>query len=253
MISLFDFAVKNPVRGIKLKRDEFVERRVLSMEEQIDFFDTCKGTFYEELFTAALLTGLRPGELFALRWQDIGLNSNTLHVSRTLLYQKLEGDVGKTFHIHPPKTDSSNRIVHFGGRCATALKSQYRKKQNISMRNTSSPIEGLEDLLFVTKYNTPLNSVLYSEAINRIVDLINESRCELEKFEPFSGHCFRHTYATRCFEAGVDAKVIQKQLGHASLKMTMDLYTHLMEDKKLDEMKKFSTYTEDMFINPAIK
>lgn len=68
-----DFANKNPVRPIRVERDEQTERRVLSSDEQTDFFDACKGTFYDELFTVAVLTGLRPGELCALRWKDIDM------------------------------------------------------------------------------------------------------------------------------------------------------------------------------------
>lgn len=62
----------------------------------------------------------------------------------------------------------------------------------------------------------------------------------------FSAHCFRHTYATRCFEAGVDIKVVQKQLGHASIKMTMDLYTHLLDDQKARELNKFTELSEQV-------
>lgn len=242
-----DFAFKNPARGIKLKRDDKEEPRVLSKEEQIDFFDACKGTFYDELFTVAVLTGLRPGELFALRWQDIDLRANTISVTRTLLYQKLEGDTRKEFHVHPPKTASSMRTVRFSDRCAQALKSQFRKKSNVALRSTSAPLEGLEDLLFVTKFNTPLCSQIYCDAIARIVELINEGRSDIDQFEKFSGHCFRHTYATRCFEAEVDPKVVQKQLGHASLQMTMDLYTHLFPDKKEEELSKFTSYSDQLF------
>lgn len=117
----------------------------------------------------------------------------------------------------------------------------------MSLRETSTPLPDLEDLLFVSKYNTPLNSSLYSSAIQRIVDLINESRCKIELFESFSGHCFRHTYATRCFESGVDPKVVQKQLGHASIKITLDLYTHLFEDKHISELAKFNAHSEQVF------
>lgn len=81
---------------------------------------------------------------------------------------------------------------------------------------------------------------------------INESRSTIDRFEPFSGHCFRHTYATRAFEAGVDPKVVQKQLGHATLKMTMDLYTHLFEDKKLEELTKLDAHSEDVFTSSDI-
>lgn len=53
----------------------------------------------------------------------------------------------------------------------------------------------------------------------------------------FSGHCFRHTFATRCFEAGVAPKTVQAYLGHASLDMTMNLYTSVLQQKKVDDMK----------------
>lgn len=244
---LDDIVIKNPVRGLKLKRDPKKEPRVLSKEEQIDFFDACKGTFYEEAFTVAVLTGLRPGELFALRWQDIDLPARTIHVTRTLLYQKLEGDTRKEFHVHPPKTPTSLRDVKFDERCALALKSQFRKKNNVALKTSAAPLPGLEDLLFVTTFNTPLNSQIFKDAIDSVVRTINLSRSDIDIFEPFSGHCFRHTYATRCFEAGVDEKVVQKQLGHASLQMTKDLYTHLFEDKKDTELDKFTSYSEELF------
>jgi integrase len=253
LLDMFDkaiidnFAVKNPIRGLKVARDEETEPAVLSKEDQVDFFDTCKGTFYDELFVVAVLTGLRPGELYALRWQDIDLAKKRIHVTRTLLYQKLEGDAGKTYHIHPPKTETSNRYVYFDDRCALALKSQFRKKSNVALRISSSPLPDLADLLFITQFNTPLNATTYSTAISRIVEVVNQSRGDIEQMESFSGHCFRHTYATRCFEAGVDPKVVQSQLGHANLKMTMDLYTHLFPDKELQELDKFNSYTDHLF------
>lgn len=242
-----DFVLKNPARGIKVERDERKDRRVLSREEQIDFFDACKGTFYDELFTVAVLTGLRPGELCALRWQDIDLKKRVISVTRTLVYQKFPDDHHKEFHIDPPKTKQSIRKVSFNERCEIALKSQFRKKSFISLKDSAKPLLGFEDLLFVTKFDTPINSPIYCAAIERIVDLINESRGSLEQFEKFSPHCFRHTYATRCFEAGVDPKVVQAQLGHASLKMTMDLYTHLFENKKSDELDKFDLISDTIF------
>lgn len=58
------------------------------------------------------------------------------------------------------------------------------------------------------------------------------------QFATFSGHTFRHTFATRCFENGVEAKVVQSYLGHASLKMTMDLYTHVTEVKSAIDIEK---------------
>ena len=64
-------------------------------------------------------------------------------------------------------------------------------------------------------------------------------RDSLEAIEPFSGHVFRHTFATRCIEAGVQPKTVQKYLGHATLQMTMDLYVHVTDEFKKSEMNKF--------------
>jgi len=67
---------------------------------------------------------------------------------------------------------------------------------------------------------------------------VNLCRDELEKIEYFSPHCFRHTFATRCFEAGIKPKTVQQYLGHATLQMTMDLYTHVLKEHSQEEMTK---------------
>lgn len=247
---LDDFVVKNPVLPVKVVRDEKNDRRILTVDEQTEFFDTCKGTFYDELFNVAVLTGLRPGELFALRLVDINFTKREISVTRTLVYQKYDSDEGKEFHIEPPKTKSSIRKVKFNDRCEKYLRAQIVKKHIISAKRTAKPLVGLEDLLFITKYDTPLNSVLYSAAIKRVVDMINESRSDLCMFEDFSGHTFRHVYATRCFEAGVAPKVVQTQLGHATLDMTMNLYTHVLDDAKDRELEKFYQASNEILDNP---
>ena len=68
--------------------------------------------------------------------------------------------------------------------------------------------------------------------------VVNEFRDPLEQIEVFTTHCFRHTFATRCFEGGVSMKTVQSILGHATIAMTMDLYTHILDKHKVDEMGK---------------
>lgn len=63
----------------------------------------------------------------------------------------------------------------------------------------------------------------------------------------FSPHCFRHTFATRCFEAGIQPKTVQTYLGHATLQMTMDLYTSVLENHKQEEMQKLESVLNDVF------
>lgn len=118
------------------------------------------------------------------------------------------------------------------------------QKKVVSGKNSAKTLKGFENLIFTTKYDTPLNAQIYADAIKAIVEQINLMREDLEQFEAFSGHCFRHTFATRCFEAGIQPKTVQKYLGHATLQMTMDLYTHVLENYLSDEMEKLDSRLE---------
>lgn len=229
-----NLAVKNPVSGIKLRKEKEVKARSLTIEEQETFFNHCRNTFYDNLFNVAVNTGLRPGELFALQLSDIDLENGFIDVNKTLVYQKYLDDSGKTFHIEPPKTKQSYRKVPINSVCRKYLEIQMELKRVVSQKRPKQQNE----FLFVTKFNTPLNSVIYSDAIKAVIRQINLIRPSDDQFRIFSGHTFRHTFATRCFENGVDAKVVQNYLGHASLKMTMDLYTHVTEEKSMKDIEK---------------
>ena len=121
---LDEMAIKNPAKGIKIVRNEEFERKVLSLEEQKAFFETAAGTFYNNLFCVAIMTGLRPGELFALNETDIDFDNMLINVDKTLIYQKLGDDKKKEFHLGPPKTTESVRKVPMTEKCAEYLRKQ---------------------------------------------------------------------------------------------------------------------------------
>lgn len=243
-----EYVRRNPAKGITIKRNEKVERRVLTQEEQTAFFDCSKGTFYDNLFVTAVSTGMRIGELAALRWSDIDWDQKIIHVTRTLIYQKFDGDEKKEFHFGDPKTETSVRDIPISRQCEIALKKQYMQKAVVKNKMPLSKEQDkqYEDLLFTTKFNTPLNSQIVKEAIDKIVGEINLTRDCLDEMETFSAHCFRHTFATRCFEAGIQPKTVQSYLGHASLQMTMDLYTSVMPKHMISEMDKVSAVMEEI-------
>lgn len=226
--------INNPVSGIKLRADKEIKAKSLTVDEQNIFFEYCQNTFYDNLFNVAVNTGLRPGELFALQISDIDLENGFIDVNKTLVYQKYLTDERKEFHVEPPKTKQSYRKVPINSVCREYLQRQLELKRVVSQKRPKQQNE----YLFVTKFNTPLNSVIYSDAIKAVIRQINLMRPFDDQFEVFSGHAFRHTFATRCFENGVDAKVVQSYLGHASLKMTMDLYTHVTDDKSAMDIEK---------------
>lgn len=242
------FVNRNPAKGITVKRDEERDVQVLSLEDQIAFFDCCKGTFYDNFFNVALQTGMRIGELAALRWKDIDWKNNVIHVTRTLVYQKYEDDDKKTFHFEDPKTNTSTRDIPINKKCSIFLKKQFMQKKVIETKAplVKKPDKQFQDLLFTTKFNTPLNSQIIWDAIEKIVNEVNMTRDYTEELEMFSCHCFRHTFATRCFEAGIKPKTVQKYLGHATLQMTMDLYTSVLQEHMSSEMDKLDDIFEKM-------
>lgn len=229
-----ELMIKNPAKGVRLRADKVIKARSLSIYEQHLFFEACAGLFYDNLFNVAINTGLRPGELFALTENDIDFENNFINVNKTLVYQKYLDEECKNFHQEPPKTKQSYRKVPINSECRRYLERQITQKNAIKHKNPKEQ----NNYLFVTQFNTPLNSQIYSDAIKSIVKLINLSKSKDEELENFSGHTFRHTFATRCFEAGVQPKVVQSYLGHASLQMTMDLYTHVTEEKAGDDIER---------------
>lgn len=242
-----NFVKRNPVKGIRLPSNKPNDRYVLSVTEQALFFECASGTFYNNLFVVAVNTGLRPGELFALTWDDIDLDKKEISVSKTLVYQKYLDDKCKEFHLEEPKTKQSNRRVPINKACEMALKKQYVQKCVIQSRSfkTDKPFQ---DRLFITKFNTPLNSQIYSDAIKRIVNEINLTLDDIEQMQMFSGHTFRHTFATRCIESGIYPKTLQGYLGHATLGMTMDLYVHSTDSQQQKEIKKLDHSLEQIAI-----
>ena len=183
-----DFIRKNPARGIILKRNEEKDIRVLSIDEQKAFFDCCKGTFYDNFFTVAVSTGMRIGELATLRWEDIDLENKIINVTRTLIQQKFEGNEKKEFHFGDPKTWSSTRDIPINNQCEIALKKQFLQKNVIETKypKTKKIKPEFRDLLFTTKFNTPINSQIICDAISKIVQEINLTRDIVEEIEIFS-------------------------------------------------------------------
>lgn len=246
-----EYLMKNPAKGITVKRDEEKDIRVLSVEEQTIFFDSCKGTFYDNLYVVAVSTGMRIGELAALRWSDIDLDKKVIHITRTLVYQKYDTDTKKQFHFELPKTKTSKRDIPINRQCEIALKKQFIQKAVVTAKAPVSkiPPKEFQDLLFTTKFNTPLNSQIVCDSIKKIVEEINLTRDVLDEIEEFSPHTLRHTFATRCFESGIQPKTVQAYLGHATLKMTMDLYTAVMPDHLTNEMDKVADTLDKISVN----
>lgn len=228
-----DLLIKNVAKQINpvITKEEKRERRVLTVKEEEMFLKQAEGSFYYNLYVVALDTGLRVGELMGLTWNDVDFKKRVLHVRHTLCYFRKDG---KYIHeMHDTKTMNSRRTIPLTQRAYDALKQQKVQKFQIRLNGKIAP-EGFEDLVFVTRNNRPTQQFLVQECMLLTIKHIQKTNPEYEVFSP---HSFRHTFATRAIENGMQPKTLQKILGHASLQMTMDLYCHVTEDTLFDAMK----------------
>lgn len=241
----------NPCENITIKREKN-ERRVLSYEEQKKFVEIISGSRYEPLCLLGLSTGLRIGEMSGLRWSDIHFEEKTLTVERTYIYLHDVKNHQMRDVFHSPKTKTSCRTIRLLDSIVELLK-QHQKNQiaeKARMGDEWQPIEGGEDLVFTTKNGKPVRGLNVAETLNQYIARLNQKE-ELAAlaegrepviFERITPHTLRHTFATRAFESGIPPKVVQQILGHSSLEMTMDLYTHVTEDVQAREIQKLSGF-----------
>ena len=177
--------------------------KALTMSEEKKFVDACRINKFGNLFLLCLYQGLRIGEALALTESDVDTEKMTLTVSKSL-----NGDGV----ISPPKTETSNRTMPLFRRSLEVL--PYVEKGERLFAATTC------------KY--------YQKQMHII--------CRQLGLDNVSVHTLRHTFATRCSEAGVPPKVVQKWLGHSTLEMTMNVYTHVNAEEEQKETLKFDTY-----------
>lgn len=229
-----DLLVKNVAKQLNtvISKEEKKERRVLTRKETEIFLTAAEGTFYCNLYVVALETGMRIGELMGLQWSDIDFNKKVLRVRRSLCYFSKDGKY--IFEWHDTKTHNSKRLIPLTKKAIAVLKQQKLVRQKIFLEHVADALDEYKDLVFVTKNNRPTQQFIVQECIDVTMRRI---RKEYPEFERVSPHCFRHTFATRAIENGMQPKSLQKLLGHKSLQITMDLYCHVTEDTLFEAME----------------
>ena len=244
-------AVSNPCKGIIIADDLEIskERRVLSHWEQDLFLDEITNSYYEEAYKILLTTGMRIGEFSALQWGDVDFDKKVINIQRSLMTAYVDGK--KIMELTTPKTLNSYRAIPFFSETEALLKS-WRKKQQMTKEKLGRrwrADEKFGDLVFTTTMGSPLtryNIVHDLKKVETNIILKEQHLAAKEGREPrffdhIHPHCFRHTFATRCFEKGMDPVVVQNIMGHANYSTTLS-YTHILDDKKKAEANKVGEF-----------
>jgi integrase len=192
------------------------EMAVLSPEQVRALLAAAAGNRLEALYVVAVTTGMRQGELLALKWADVDLDRSTVHVRATLRRTKGEG-----FVFTPPKTARSRRRIRLSPVAVEAVR-QHRARQAEERLRLGSAWDD-QDLVFANEVGRPI------EAQNLMA---RSFRPLLKKagLPPIRFHDLRHTAATLLLGRGINPKIVSELLGHASVTITLDRYSHVLPD-----------------------
>ena len=210
------------------------EMKVLTPEQAIKLIEAARGERLEALFVLAVTTGMRQGELLGLRWSAVDLEKGTVQVQVGLQRTK-EG-----YELVPPKTKKSRRLVMLTEPAKEALK-RHRTNQTAERLLAGDHWKNDLDLVFTNQTGGPLDSTYLLRRCFR--PLLKKAGLPEVRF-----HDLRHTAATLLMSLGVHQKVVSEMLGHSTVLITQDLYSHVtpaMQQQAVSELNTLLARTSE--------
>lgn len=212
---------RNPADLVDKPKSHRPEMNTMSEEDINKFLEAAKEGEYYNLFFCYLMTGLRRSELLAIRWGDVDLLGMTISVNRSMQYLN---KVKEHVTYKEPKSKGSRRLVSLSPGTVGILRQQQeaqkKLKKEINPELKEKDLIKDDDLVFSRFDGTPLLPDTISHAWAKLV-----KRCKLKNIRL---HDARHTMATLMFKNGVHPKIVQERLGHSSITLTLDTYSHIV-------------------------
>lgn len=241
-----DIIRKNPAKGcMKEYNGKKHTKEALTLTQQQALLEFAKESkrfsIYFPLFTVMFSTACRRGEIMGLTWDDVNFRDRTISINHQLIYKNF-GD-GFKFHYSEPKTEAGRRIIPMTSKCYHALMKQ-KEQQLILGVDKSIEVAGLCNFVFTSLRGTPFMPANLNNLLKALVEQYNEyetERAKKQKRDPvllpdISCHSFRHTGCTRLAEAHIDIKTLQEFMGHSDIKVTMNVYNHVDNERMAKEV-----------------
>jgi integrase len=207
---------QDPSKGVDLPAKHRKEMTVLTEAEAARLIEACQTARNGAVFYFALETGMRPEEYLALRWRDIDFQKNTVSVDRAVSFYRQGGG----FYFTEPKTAKSRRLIQISGNLRNRLM-EHRREQNEQRLASKLSYEAL-DLVFANEVGRPF-------AINNLTRrYLAPILTGLDLGKHITLYSLRHSCATLLLMLGENPKVVADRLGHSSVTLTLDTYSHVL-------------------------
>ena len=203
---------KNPADAVSPPPTRQIEIHTMDEDDMHTFLEAAKKTPYHVLFYLALFTGMRRSEILALRWCDVDLLLCQVHITRTL-HQLRNGEIV----FRAPKTAKGRRMIALTP--STTLVFREHKERQEAMRVLLGKPLTDDDLIFSQVDGKPL---LPNTVTHAWIRLVRRTGLRGIRF-----HDARHSHASLMFKQGTHPKIVQERLGHSSIQITLDTYSHV--------------------------
>lgn len=202
------------------------EMKVLTIEEQKRFLQVLEGERLKPAFVLALSTGMRLGEILALKWQDVDLENKRITIRNSVRRIKNRNEQSEiktktVLVLKEPKTENSGRIIPLPDVAYQELVNFKLLQEEEKRQAGSSYVDS--GFVFTTKVGTPIEPRNFLRTFYRITEKAGLN---------INFHALRHTFATRLLEANTNPKVVQELLGHSDISTTLNIYSHVLFDTK---------------------
>jgi integrase len=204
--------LRNPTEAVTVPRPALREMHTLTEEQVGRLFEASRGHRLHALWVLLATTGLRLGEARGLLWSDIDFAAGRLVVNRALQRQ-----TGRGYVFVEPKTARSRRTVYLAPGTLSAL-SEHRRRQ-VEDQLAAGPEWSDTGLVFTTPLGRPIDGTWATKWFHRTLHQAGLPRVRI--------HDLRHTAATHLLRRGVHPKVVQELLGHSTISLTLDTYSHV--------------------------
>lgn len=243
-----EYIIKNPasiakVPTMKSQNIKKEEIEIYSKSEQAKLIEIAKqDDTYGIVVIFALYTGMRKGEILGLQWSDINFDNKTISVNKQLRRVKNYDDYENKKTIlgleYNTKTENSTRIIPMLDVLAEYLKQHYEHQQVYKKFLGNNYNDN--NMVFCKANGSFLDPDTVLSKYHKLSEKANIKKCTF--------HALRHTFATRALESKMPIKVLSSILGHSKVEFTLEVYTHVLDELKTQEMDKLEDYLKSIAV-----